>query len=153
MLLETVCVKTKHTNLGFNPFDLHNTFLSPSSAQKLFELLRSLKPGQVIFLPFLPAPPHPVLTLSMRGCVWPELFCFLWQVFGNIALDDETSINRHNNFRTFLQALMLLFRSVDNTVELRVNSKKVFGFADTSLAAESSVFGVKHRFLLPPPRH
>uniref|UniRef100_A0A8D2MJB8 EF-hand domain-containing protein n=1 Tax=Zonotrichia albicollis TaxID=44394 RepID=A0A8D2MJB8_ZONAL len=33
------------------------------------------------------------------------------QVFGNIALDDETSINRHNNFRTFLQALMLLFRS------------------------------------------
>uniref|UniRef100_A0A8C5JDJ4 Voltage-dependent N-type calcium channel subunit alpha n=1 Tax=Junco hyemalis TaxID=40217 RepID=A0A8C5JDJ4_JUNHY len=32
-------------------------------------------------------------------------------VFGNIALDDETSINRHNNFRTFLQALMLLFRS------------------------------------------
>lgn len=37
-------------------------------------------------------------------------FCFLWQVFGNIALNDETSINRHNNFRTFLQALMLLFR-------------------------------------------
>lgn len=33
------------------------------------------------------------------------------QVFGNIALDDDTSINRHNNFRTFLQALMLLFRS------------------------------------------
>ena len=34
------------------------------------------------------------------------------QVFGNIALDDDTSINRHNNFRTFLQALMLLFRCV-----------------------------------------
>lgn len=32
------------------------------------------------------------------------------QVFGNIALDDDSSINRHNNFRTFLQALMLLFR-------------------------------------------
>lgn len=35
-----------------------------------------------------------------------------FQVFGNIALDDDTSINRHNNFRTFLQALMLLFRCV-----------------------------------------
>nr|XP_025721992.1 voltage-dependent N-type calcium channel subunit alpha-1B-like [Callorhinus ursinus] len=32
------------------------------------------------------------------------------QVFGNIVLDDDTSINRHNNFRTFMQALMLLFR-------------------------------------------
>uniref|UniRef100_A0A3Q7NIM3 Voltage-dependent N-type calcium channel subunit alpha-1B n=1 Tax=Callorhinus ursinus TaxID=34884 RepID=A0A3Q7NIM3_CALUR len=31
------------------------------------------------------------------------------QVFGNIALDDDTSINRRNTFRTFLQALMLLF--------------------------------------------
>ncbi|NXL38150.1 CAC1B protein, partial [Glaucidium brasilianum] len=31
------------------------------------------------------------------------------QVFGNIALDDETSINRHNNFRTFLQALFFFF--------------------------------------------
>ncbi|XP_015686826.1 voltage-dependent N-type calcium channel subunit alpha-1B-like, partial [Protobothrops mucrosquamatus] len=32
-------------------------------------------------------------------------------VFGNIALDDDSAINRHNNFQTFLQALMLLFRS------------------------------------------
>uniref|UniRef100_A0A3Q7NI28 Voltage-dependent N-type calcium channel subunit alpha-1B n=1 Tax=Callorhinus ursinus TaxID=34884 RepID=A0A3Q7NI28_CALUR len=31
------------------------------------------------------------------------------QIFGNIALDDDTSINRHNTFRTFLQAVMLLF--------------------------------------------
>lgn len=40
------------------------------------------------------------------------IFCYFspFQVFGNIALDDDTSINRHNNFRTFLQALMLLFR-------------------------------------------
>lgn len=38
--------------------------------------------------------------------------CSSFQVFGNIALDDDSSINRHNNFRTFLQALMLLFRCV-----------------------------------------
>ncbi|XP_035578702.1 uncharacterized protein LOC118356074, partial [Zalophus californianus] len=43
---------------------------------------------------------HAVLHLRHHGM----------QVFGNIALDDDTSINRRNTFRTFLQALMLLFR-------------------------------------------
>lgn len=48
----------------------------------------------------------PTRLLSGRGLSpQPSL-----QVFGNIALDDDSSINRHNNFRTFLQALMLLFR-------------------------------------------
>ncbi|KAL8602085.1 hypothetical protein ACOMHN_007355 [Nucella lapillus] len=32
------------------------------------------------------------------------------QVFGNIRLDSKTAINRHNNFRSFFEALMLLFR-------------------------------------------
>ncbi|XP_067662127.1 voltage-dependent calcium channel type A subunit alpha-1-like isoform X5 [Haliotis asinina] len=32
------------------------------------------------------------------------------QVFGNIRLDSQTAINRHNNFRTFFEALTLLFR-------------------------------------------
>lgn len=32
------------------------------------------------------------------------------QVFGNIKLDSNTDLNRHNNFRNFLYALMLLFR-------------------------------------------
>lgn len=34
------------------------------------------------------------------------------QLFGNIAIEeeDESAINQHNNFRTFIQALMLLFR-------------------------------------------
>nr|CAD7439410.1 unnamed protein product [Timema bartmani] len=31
-------------------------------------------------------------------------------VFGNIALDPDTSLSRHNNFRSFVQGLMLLFR-------------------------------------------
>lgn len=44
------------------------------------------------------------------------------QVFGNIALDDDTSINRHNNFRTFLQALMLLFRCVVRSSQANVRS-------------------------------
>nr|XP_024002860.1 voltage-dependent N-type calcium channel subunit alpha-1B-like [Salvelinus alpinus] len=33
------------------------------------------------------------------------------QVFGNIELNEESAINHHNNFQTFFQALMLLFRS------------------------------------------
>lgn len=32
------------------------------------------------------------------------------QVFGNIRLDSEGPINRHNNFQSFPQALILLFR-------------------------------------------
>ena len=34
------------------------------------------------------------------------------QLFGNIAIeqDGDSAINEHNNFRTFIQALMLLFR-------------------------------------------
>ncbi|KAH8395723.1 hypothetical protein KR222_011591, partial [Zaprionus bogoriensis] len=33
------------------------------------------------------------------------------QVFGKIALDSETGINRNNNFQTFQQAVLVLFRS------------------------------------------
>lgn len=33
------------------------------------------------------------------------------QVFGKIALDDETAIHRNNNFQTFPQAVLVLFRS------------------------------------------
>ena len=38
---------------------------------------------------------------------------FLIQVFGNIKLDEESHINRHNNFRSFFGSLMLLFRYLD----------------------------------------
>lgn len=33
-----------------------------------------------------------------------------WQMFGKIALVDGTQINRNNNFQTFPQAVLLLFR-------------------------------------------
>lgn len=32
-------------------------------------------------------------------------------MFGKIALDDETAIHRNNNFQTFPQAVLVLFRS------------------------------------------
>lgn len=42
-------------------------------------------------------------------------FASLWliqfQVFGKIALDNDTAIHRNNNFQTFPQAILVLFRS------------------------------------------
>lgn len=35
------------------------------------------------------------------------------QLFGNIKLEHDREINHHNNFRHFMQALMLLFRFED----------------------------------------
>lgn len=40
------------------------------------------------------------------------------QVFGNLALSPEKAINRHNNFQSFIQGLMLLFRYVNITAIL-----------------------------------
>lgn len=42
-----------------------------------------------------------------------NLMCFVihLKVFGNIKLNEKSQINRHNNFKTFFGALMLLFRS------------------------------------------
>lgn len=48
--------------------------------------------------PLCPSPPSP--------------FPLLLQVFGKIALNDTTEINRNNNFQTFPQAVLLLFRWV-----------------------------------------
>lgn len=38
------------------------------------------------------------------------------KVFGNIKLDEESHINRHNNFRSFFGSLMLLFRYRDEQI-------------------------------------
>lgn len=51
-------------------------------------------PGEGV--PQAPSPPHCV-------CVSP-------QTFGKVALQDGTQINRNNNFQTFPQAVLLLFR-------------------------------------------
>lgn len=41
-----------------------------------------------------------------------EIFSFDLQTFGKIAIDDNTELNRNNNFQTFFMAVLLLFRSV-----------------------------------------
>ena len=39
--------------------------------------------------------------------------CFPFQIFGKIALEDGTQIDRNNNFQAFPQAVLMLFRSVE----------------------------------------
>ncbi len=50
----------------------------------------------------------------------------LWQVFGKIALQEGTNIHRNNNFQTFSQALLVLFRSATGEAwqEIMLSCKK-----------------------------
>ncbi len=55
----------------------------------------------------------------------------MFQTFGKIKIDDDTSISRNNNFQTFPQAVLVLFRSAtgeawqDIMMACAVDSKKV----------------------------
>ena len=42
-------------------------------------------------------------------------------MFGKVALDDNTPIHRNNNFQTFPQALMVLFRFVLTVTDNNTN--------------------------------
>ena len=53
----------------------------------------------------------PFSSHSVFICPSVDVFS-LDQVFGNIELNPKQEINRHNNFRTFIQSLVLLFRQV-----------------------------------------
>lgn len=53
------------------------------------------------------------------------------QVFGKIAIDDDTSINRNNNFQSFPQAVLVLFRSATGVYILLLDVKNkniIIGF-------------------------
>lgn len=51
-----------------------------------------------------------VLSTSHSSVMLVTFCCSFLKVFGNIKLDEESHINRHNNFRSFFGSLMLLFR-------------------------------------------
>uniref|UniRef100_A0A8B9W4S0 Voltage-dependent R-type calcium channel subunit alpha n=1 Tax=Anas zonorhyncha TaxID=75864 RepID=A0A8B9W4S0_9AVES len=87
---------------------------------KLFRLFRAarliklLRQGYTIrillwtFVQSFKALPYVCLLIAMLFFIYAIIGM---QVFGNIKLDEESHINRHNNFRSFLGSLMLLFRS------------------------------------------
>ncbi|XP_063172553.1 voltage-dependent N-type calcium channel subunit alpha-1B-like [Candoia aspera] len=87
------------------------SFLRLFRAARLIKLLRQGYTIRILLWTFVQsfkALPYVCLLIAMLFFIYAIIGM---QVFGNIALNDDSSINRHNNFQTFLQALMLLFRS------------------------------------------
>uniref|UniRef100_A0A3P9H3E9 Voltage-dependent N-type calcium channel subunit alpha n=1 Tax=Oryzias latipes TaxID=8090 RepID=A0A3P9H3E9_ORYLA len=82
---------------------LNLSFLRLFRAARLIKLLRQGYTIRILLWTF-------VQSFKVGSPVSGRLALCL-SVFGNIELNEDTAINHHNNFRTFLQALMLLFRS------------------------------------------
>uniref|UniRef100_A0A8D1YHF6 Voltage-dependent N-type calcium channel subunit alpha n=1 Tax=Sus scrofa TaxID=9823 RepID=A0A8D1YHF6_PIG len=115
-VFDFVTVLGSITDILHNFSSLQNNFINLSflrlfRAARLIKLLRQGYTIRILLWTFVQsfkALPYVCLLIAMLFFIYAIIGM---QVFGNIALDDDTSINRHNNFRTFLQALMLLFRS------------------------------------------
>ncbi|XP_068609472.1 voltage-dependent N-type calcium channel subunit alpha-1B-like [Brachionichthys hirsutus] len=87
------------------------SFLRLFRAARLIKLLRQGYTIRILLWTFVQsfkALPYVCLLIAMLFFIYAIIGM---QVFGNIELIDETAINHHNNFQTFLQALTLLFRS------------------------------------------
>uniref|UniRef100_I3JBE0 Voltage-dependent N-type calcium channel subunit alpha n=1 Tax=Oreochromis niloticus TaxID=8128 RepID=I3JBE0_ORENI len=90
---------------------LNLSFLRLFRAARLIKLLRQGYTIRILLWTFVQsfkALPYVCLLIAMLFFIYAIIGM---QVFGNIELNEDTAINHHNNFRTFLQALMLLFRS------------------------------------------
>ncbi|XP_038640700.1 calcium channel, voltage-dependent, P/Q type, alpha 1A subunit, b isoform X5 [Scyliorhinus canicula] len=89
------------------------SFLRLFRAARLIKLLRQGYTIRILLWTFVQsfkALPYVCLLIAMLFFIYAIIGM---QVFGNIAIEDneDSDINHHNNFRTFFQALMLLFRS------------------------------------------
>ncbi|RMB93774.1 hypothetical protein DUI87_29766 [Hirundo rustica rustica] len=107
------------TEFGNNFINL--SFLRLFRAARLIKLLRQGYTIRILLWTFVQsfkALPYVCLLIAMLFFIYAIIGMQVrhpWvQVFGNIGIeeeDDESAITQHNNFRTFFQALMLLFRS------------------------------------------
>ncbi|XP_031732909.1 calcium channel, voltage-dependent, P/Q type, alpha 1A subunit, b isoform X20 [Anarrhichthys ocellatus] len=99
------------TELGnLNNF-INLSFLRLFRAARLIKLLRQGETIRILLWTFVQsfkALPYVCLLIAMLFFIYAIIGM---QLFGNLALDDDSAINEHNNFRTFIMALMLLFRS------------------------------------------
>ncbi|KAG2464095.1 CAC1E protein, partial [Polypterus senegalus] len=87
------------------------SFLKLFRAARLIKLLRQGYTIRILLWTFVQsfkALPYVCLLIAMLFFIYAIIGM---QVFGNIELKNGSQINRHNNFRTFTSALMLLFRS------------------------------------------
>ncbi|XP_052356644.1 voltage-dependent P/Q-type calcium channel subunit alpha-1A-like isoform X3 [Oncorhynchus keta] len=99
------------TELGNNFINL--SFLRLFRAARLIKLLRQGETIRILLWTFVQsfkALPYVCLLIGMLFFIYAIIGM---QLFGNIGMEEEegSAINEHNNFRTFFQALMLLFRS------------------------------------------
>ncbi|KAJ6647412.1 Voltage-dependent calcium channel type A subunit alpha-1, partial [Pseudolycoriella hygida] len=86
-------------------------FLRLFRAARLIKLMRQGATIRVLLWTFVQsfkALPYVCLLIAMLFFIYAIVGM---QVFGNIQIDPDTSITRHNNFQEFGKALMLLFRS------------------------------------------
>ncbi|XP_048506528.1 voltage-dependent calcium channel type A subunit alpha-1 isoform X25 [Athalia rosae] len=85
-------------------------FLRLFRAARLIKLLRQGYTIRILLWTFVQsfkALPYVCLLIAMLFFIYAIIGM---QVFGNIKLDPESSITTHNNFQSFVQGLMLLFR-------------------------------------------
>ncbi|XP_041974494.1 voltage-dependent calcium channel type A subunit alpha-1 isoform X5 [Aricia agestis] len=85
-------------------------FLRLFRAARLIKLLRQGYTIRILLWTFVQsfkALPYVCLLIAMLFFIYAIIGM---QVFGNIELIADSDMNRHNNFRSFIQALMLLFR-------------------------------------------
>ncbi|KFM58575.1 Voltage-dependent calcium channel type A subunit alpha-1, partial [Stegodyphus mimosarum] len=85
-------------------------FLRLFRAARLIKLLRQGDTIRILLWTFIQsfkALPYVCLLIAMLFFIYAIIGM---QVFGNIQLDPDSEINRHNNFQTFVQSLILLFR-------------------------------------------
>lgn len=93
---------------GLNFFSVG--FLRLFRAARLIKLLRQGYTIRILLWTFIQsfkALPYVCLLIAMLFFIYAIIGM---QVFGNILLASDSQITRHNNFRTFFQGLMLLFR-------------------------------------------
>ncbi|XP_040216180.1 voltage-dependent R-type calcium channel subunit alpha-1E isoform X2 [Rana temporaria] len=94
-----------------NTSSFNMSFLKLFRAARLIKLLRQGYTIRILLWTFVQsfkALPYVCLLIAMLFFIYAIIGM---QVFGNIRLDEESHINRHNNFRSFSSSLMLLFRS------------------------------------------
>ncbi|ESN95222.1 hypothetical protein HELRODRAFT_128993, partial [Helobdella robusta] len=85
-------------------------FLRLFRAARLIKLLRQGYTIRILLWTFVQsfkALPYVILLIAMLFFIYAIIGM---QIFGNIALKSSSDINRHNNFRTFFNGVLLLFR-------------------------------------------
>ncbi|XP_053549925.1 voltage-dependent R-type calcium channel subunit alpha-1E [Bombina bombina] len=94
-----------------NTSSFNMSFLKLFRAARLIKLLRQGYTIRILLWTFVQsfkALPYVCLLIAMLFFIYAIIGM---QVFGNIRLEEDSHINRHNNFRSFFGSLMLLFRS------------------------------------------